>query len=109
MATMTEQHRIAREAGDALGVRFTVENTGGGCEVLSATLEGGLVVVLGDGNLAADFDYNGAYLQVAVYTYDAWHNGGDALADAACMDLQNVAEYVTVAVRAAMVTLRDAR
>ena len=78
---MTPQAMAVREAAERVtGARFSIEGTGGGCEVLSARLEGGLVMVISDGNLAADFDYMGARLDVAVYTAGGWDDGGDAIA-----------------------------
>lgn len=100
-----ETVRAAAEA--ATGARFSMEHTGGGCWALTATLEGGLIVVLCDGNLAADFDYPGTYLQVAVFTHKAWHDGEDALADASTIDLSDVHNVVDTAVRATVATLRD--
>jgi hypothetical protein len=48
-------HELER-AGQALGVRFTAEQTGGGCTAYTALLDGGAVLAITDDGLTPDLD-----------------------------------------------------
>lgn len=65
---------VAKVAKSMIGTPFRIEQTGGGCEALVATLEGGWTVVL-CANLSVP-QWGDEGTSAALYAPGAWDDGG---------------------------------